>query len=96
MPYLPSVVVMSGAENKKEKKTKDELDWKKRLNLFQKHVFCLFLIIVRSLRWENYENREKTRKRTKFGTNIIYGITNHFRRGATKKYPRGDGEGIFL
>ena len=52
--------------------------------------------LVRSVRSENYENRDKTRKRTKFGTNIVYGITNHFRGGTTKKYLRGDGEGIFL
>ena len=35
MPNLPSVVVMSGAENKKTNKKKVELDWKKkRLNRF--------------------------------------------------------------
>ena len=53
-------------------------------------------ILVRSVRSENYENRDKTRKSTKFGTNLVEGITNHFRRGATKKkYPGGVGRGFF-
>ena len=29
------------------------------------------LVVVRSVRSENYENRDKTRKNTKLGTNVV-------------------------
>ena len=52
--------------------------------------------LVWSVRSENYENRDKTRKSTKLGTNVVQGITNHFRRGAGKNTSRGEEtEGIF-
>ena len=52
--------------------------------------------IVRSVRSKIYGNRDKTRKSTKLGTIVVWDITNHFRRDATKIPPGGEGRGIFV
>ena len=40
-------------------------------------------MIVQSVSVANYENRDKSRKNTKFGIHVLEGIQNKFRRAAT-------------
>ena len=51
------------------------------------------LSVVRSVRVENYGNRDKSRKSTKLGRKILSYVSNYFERGATKSVTRGGGGG---
>ena len=58
---------------------------------------CIYPItIVQSVRVQICRNRDKSRKSTKLGRNLVYHITNHLRGVPRISSPGGRGRGVFV